>query len=49
MMLISVLETKENHEKAIDIKTGMFRTETSFNIGSIGISAVLAVLYILFW
>jgi SSS family solute:Na+ symporter len=49
MMLISVLETKENHEKAIDIKTGMFRTETSFNTGSIGISAVLAVLYILFW
>jgi SSS family solute:Na+ symporter len=49
MMLVSVLETKENHLKAIEIKRDLFRTETGFNIGAIVISALLSVLYILFW
>lgn len=49
MVAISLYETSDKDPNAIEYKTNMFRTETSFNIGSIGISAILVVLYILFW
>ncbi|MEX2639097.1 MAG: sodium/sugar symporter [Balneolales bacterium] len=35
--------------KAIYYEKSWFHTDTSFNIGSIGICAILALLYILFW
>jgi len=49
MVIISIIETSENHPKAIEISTKLFHTETSFNMGSILICAILSVLYILFW
>lgn len=49
MVAISLYESSESDPNAVERKSGMFRTETSFNIGSIGICAILAVLYILFW
>jgi len=49
MVAISLYETSDKDPNAIEYKANMFRTETSFNIGSIGICAILAVLYILFW
>ena len=49
MVAISLYETSDKDPNAIEYKTNMFRTETSFNLGSIGICAILAVLYILFW
>jgi solute:Na+ symporter, SSS family len=49
MVVISLYETSDKDPNAIEYKSNMFRTETSFNIGSIGICAILAVLYILFW
>lgn len=49
MFVISILETKEDAPNSITFKKDLFRTENSFNLGSIGICAILAVLYILFW
>ncbi|MEX0772754.1 MAG: sodium/sugar symporter [Balneolales bacterium] len=41
-------KTKAN-PKAVYYEKSWFHTDTSFNIGSIGICAILAILYILFW
>lgn len=51
MVLISLYETKgkEKDPNAIVFKPDLFRTENSFNIGSIGITALLVVIYIIFW
>ncbi|TVR40340.1 MAG: sodium/glucose cotransporter [Bacteroidia bacterium] len=49
MVAISLYESSGKDPNAIEYKTHMFRTTTSFNIGSIGICAILAVLYLLFW
>lgn len=49
MVLISWLEGFDKDPKAIAYRTKMFHTDTVFNIGSIGICAILAVLYLLFW
>jgi len=48
-VLISIIESKVDHPKGILLSKGMFRTGTAFNIGAIGICAILAVLYIIFW
>lgn len=49
MVAISLYESSGKDPNAIEYKTHMFRTTTSFNIGSIGICAILEVLYLLFW
>ncbi|MCH8494279.1 MAG: sodium/sugar symporter [Balneolales bacterium] len=49
IVLISLYEGKKDDAKAIHIEKGLFKTDTAFNIGSIGICAILAVLYLLFW
>ncbi len=49
MVAISLYETTGKDPNAIEYKTNMFRTDTTFNVGAIGICAILAVLYILFW
>ena len=49
MVGISLYEGKISDEKAIHIDKSMFKTGTVFNVGSIGICALLAVLYLLFW
>ena len=47
MIIISLIEKKVS-KNTVELKLSMFRTETSFNIGAIGICAILAVLYLLF-
>jgi len=49
MVVISLYESSGDDPNAIEYKKNLFRTETSFNIGAIGICAILSVLYILFW
>lgn len=49
MIGIAWLEGFEDDPKAINWRRRMFHTGTVFNIGSIGICAILAVLYLLFW
>ena len=49
MIIISLLESKGKDPNAIEYRRNWFHTGTTFNIGSIGICAILAVLYILFW
>ncbi len=49
MVGISLYEGKLTDEKAIKYNRDYFRTGTVFNIGSIGICAILAILYLLFW
>ena len=49
MVGISLYEGKLTDEKAIKYTKDYFRTGKVFNIGSIGICAILAVLYLLFW
>ncbi|MCX6258067.1 MAG: sodium/sugar symporter [Bacteroidia bacterium] len=48
-VVVSLLESKTNHPKAITIEKGLFHTDVRFNIGAIGICAILAVLYVVFW
>jgi len=48
MLLISYLETKgKDSDKAIFLRTQLFETSTLFNIGAIGVVAILAVIYLL--
>ncbi len=49
LIAISLYESKQNHPNAIQIKKGIFYTDGIFNALSIGIMAILAVLYIMFW
>lgn len=49
IVLISYLEGFRDDPKSIDYSTSMFYTGTVFNIGSVGICAILALLYLLFW
>lgn len=49
IVAISIWEQSGKDPKAIEYRSRMFRTGTLFNVGSIGICAILAVLYILFW
>ncbi len=49
MVAISMYESTGEDPKAIAIKRELFHTSTGFNIGSIGVCAILSVLYILFW
>jgi len=49
MIVISLLEAKGPHAKAVDITPDLFKTSPKFNIGAISIAAILAALYIIFW
>jgi solute:Na+ symporter, SSS family len=49
IVVISLLQRRGKDEGAIDFSTSMFRTDIAFNIGAIGICALLSILYILFW
>ncbi len=48
-IIMSVLESKTNHPKGIDIEKGMFKTSPVFNIAAIGILVTLSVFYVVFW
>jgi SSS family solute:Na+ symporter len=49
VVLITIIENKGDSPKAIKISKKLFETGTVFNVASIGICTILAVLYILFW
>ncbi|MEX2602293.1 MAG: sodium/sugar symporter [Balneolaceae bacterium] len=49
MVGISLWENGGKDPKAIEFRKELFHTGTVFNVGSIGVCAILAVLYILFW
>ena len=49
VVIITLVESKGDAAKAIKIEKGLFHTDTLFNVGSIGIFAILSVLYIMFW
>ena len=50
MVVISYIEGKgENQEKSIVITKDLFKTSAAFNIGSVAIVLIVAMLYALFW
>ncbi len=46
---ISLIESKTDDPKGIPLNKKLFHTDMKFNIGAIGICAIVAALYILFW
>jgi SSS family solute:Na+ symporter len=46
---ISLLESSEDDPKGIQVDRKLFHTGNAFNIGAIGILAILAILYTVFW
>jgi SSS family solute:Na+ symporter len=46
---ISLFESGKNKSRGIDFEKKLFHTSTAFNIGSLVIFAILAVLYSVFW
>jgi solute:Na+ symporter, SSS family len=50
MVVISLAETKgQDSPKSIKVEKGLFFTDPVFNMSAIAVSAIVAVLYILFW
>jgi len=49
VVVITLIESKGDDPKAIKADKGLFHTDNIFNVGAIGIFAVLAVIYIRFW
>jgi len=49
MIIVSVLESKANHPKAITFEKGLFHTSTRFKAASLLVVAILAALYTIFW
>ena len=49
IIVISLLDKKYPSGKGLDLPGNIFHTSMSFNIGSVLITTILAVLYILFW
>ncbi|WP_205500223.1 sodium/sugar symporter [Rufibacter psychrotolerans] len=50
MVLITLLDPKsKNNPKGLEIDSSMFKTTTSFAVGSVIICGILAALYIIFW
>lgn len=49
VVIITLIENKGEHPKAIKISKDLFKTEPIFNIASIGIMGILVILYTLFW
>jgi SSS family solute:Na+ symporter len=49
IVTISLLESSEDDPKGIQVDRQLFHTGNAFNIGAIGILAILTVLYTIFW
>lgn len=49
VVIITLIESREDSPKAFKIPTDLFHTDTVFNVGSIGIFAILAVFYTVWW
>lgn len=49
MVVISLIENKSDDRKAINIEKGLFNTSQVFNVATVAICGVLAVIYAVFW
>jgi SSS family solute:Na+ symporter len=49
MIVISLIESKEDHPKAVTFEKGLFHTDTGFRVGAFILTAIVAALYIVFW
>lgn len=49
MIVISLLESKEDHPRAVRFEKGLFHTDTGFKVGAFILTALVAALYIIFW
>jgi SSS family solute:Na+ symporter len=49
MAVISVIENKGPDKKGIPLEKGIFKTTMAFNLGALGVLAILAVIYAVFW
>jgi len=49
VIVITLIESREDSPKAIKVDKGLFHTDTIFNVGAIGIFAILAVFYTIWW
>lgn len=49
MIAISKLERNQSKNKGIILSKDLFKTSLKFNIGAIGITTIVAILYLLFW
>ncbi len=49
LIIISLIDNKESDDKAIDHSSINFKTSDIFNIASIGVFGIIAVLYFIFW
>ena len=49
IIIISLFENKGNHPKAVNIKKSMFYTGPIFNVASLGISIIMALIYTSLW
>lgn len=49
MVIISRIETNKPDPKGITLSKSLFYTGTRFNIGALGITTIITILYILFW
>jgi len=49
VIIITLLESRQDDPKAIKVEKGLFYTDAIFNSGATGIFAILAVLYLRFW
>ncbi len=49
LITISLLDNKGSDAKAVDSSSIDFKTSDVFNIASIGVLGILAVLYFIFW
>ncbi len=49
MIVISLIESKEDHPKAVRFEKGLFHTEKGFKVGAFILTAIVAALYIVFW
>lgn len=47
--VISMLDSRRNEQKGLDIDTSDFKVSTGFAVGTIIASAIIAALYIIFW
>ncbi|MCD6347449.1 MAG: sodium/sugar symporter [Bacteroidales bacterium] len=49
MVVISLIESKEDHPNAIHFEKGLFHTDKGFKVGAFILLAIVSALYIAFW
>ena len=49
IIVVSLLENKEADKKAIAVDSNLFKTDQTFNLASVAIFGILAVIYALLW